>query len=103
MALDAAQALKWLAEMGADETILPQPIDRFAESEALKADAAASTSGSTGPALPRPALNRPQAAAPAVEAAAPRTPTAAVPAIPASELEAMAHCSRPPLRQGRHE
>lgn len=94
MALDAAQALKWLAEMGADEAILPQPIDRFAESEALKADAAASTSGSTGPALPRPALNRPQAAAPAVEAAAPRSPAAAVPAIPASELEAMAQACK---------
>jgi uracil-DNA glycosylase family 4 len=90
MALDAAQALKWLAEMGADEAILPEPVDRFAESEAQKSGAAASPSGNTSPASPRPALNRPQPAAPPAAPAMPRTPAAAAPAIPAGELEAMA-------------
>jgi hypothetical protein len=59
--LEAAQALAWLAEMGADEAILPDAVDRFAESEALKVAPAARAVAEAGP---RPALNRPAAAPP---------------------------------------
>lgn len=86
MKLEAAQALAWLAEMGADEAILPDAVDRFAESEALKVAPAARAVAEAGP---RPALNRPAAAPP--PAAPSRQPaTAAVPAVAAGELEAMA-------------
>lgn len=86
MKLEAAQALAWLAEMGADEAILPEAVDRFAESEALKVAPAARAVAEPGS---RPALNRPAAAPP--PAAPTRQPaTAAVPAVAAGELEAMA-------------
>ncbi|MEE4236872.1 MAG: uracil-DNA glycosylase [Anderseniella sp.] len=86
MKAEAAQALAWLAEMGADEAILPEAIDRFAESAALKSAPASQDIGDAGA---RPALNRPAAAQP--PAAPPRLPVAAaVPAMAAGELEAMA-------------
>lgn len=82
-----ARALAWLADMGADEAILATPIDRFAESDELKSapPPVRQASASARPALTRPQPSAPPAAAPAVA----RQP-AAVPSIPASELEAMA-------------
>lgn len=91
MALDAANVLKWLAEMGADEAILSQPVDRFAESVTNRGNAAPRPPGGGDEPAPRPPLNRPHpTSAPAAVPAAPRPPATAIPAVPAAELEAMA-------------
>ena len=84
---DAARALSWLAEMGADEAISDEPVDRFAESASLSA--LSDRRSAVPDASPKPALNRPAPAAPA-PLAVPRSMAPAAPTIAASELDQMA-------------
>ncbi len=59
-ARQAAAALQWLAEMGADEAVLEAPVNRFSAS-ATGADAPAAQERRAAPARPAPAEIRPAA------------------------------------------
>ena len=59
-ARQAAAALQWLAEMGADEAVLEAPVNRFSAS-ATGADAPAAQKREAAPARPAPAEIRPAA------------------------------------------
>jgi DNA polymerase len=86
---EAAEWLRWYAEMGADEAISDTAIDRFAESDEAKPAQAAERQPQPGAAA-RPSGSRtPLRPPPAPPPAPPRQPDIAPEAVP-EEIEAMA-------------